>query len=174
MRLKPLLICSLITQLAFAQTPAGNAPAKAFDMTKATVEFLATDKKTYGYQAKESCPTCVSYETLKQFIQTNKLTKADELVNDAQKKTLELVAQKKPDAEVLKELRSFLLNRVTVGAERAHRLKLKSYAAYQNQLNELAGLPQLAMAQVPTTDTPVSDQENQEVAPDTVLAGARR
>ncbi|OIN58050.1 hypothetical protein [Arsenicibacter rosenii] len=166
---KTIFLSLLVTRLAVAQTT-DQIGGKAFEMTKATVEFLATDKKTYGYQTKESCPACVSYQTLNKFIADNKLTKADELVNAAQKKTAELTSQKKPDAEVLKELRSFLLERVTGGAERKHRLTLKSFAAYQNQLNTLAGLAPVEAAQPPVAETPVSDQEDQEVAPDTVAA----
>ncbi len=167
---KTILLCLLVTRLAVAQTT-DQIGGKAFEMTKATVEFLATDKKTYGYQTKESCPACVSYQTLNKFIADNKLTKADELVNAAQKKTAELVSQKKPDAEVLKELRGFLLERVTGGADRKHRLTLKSYAAYQNQLNTLAGLsPAGAVQEQPVAETPVSDQEDQAAAPDTAMA----
>lgn len=168
---KTIFLSLLVTQLAVGQTT-DQIGGKAFEMTKATVEFLATDKKTYGYQTKASCPACVSYQTLNKFIADNKLTKADELVSAAQKKTAELTGQKKPDAEVLKELRAFLLERVTGGAERKHRLTLKSFAAYQNQLNTLAGLAPVGTAQQPVADTPVSDQEDQEVAPDTVAAEA--
>lgn len=168
---KTIFLSLLVTQLAVGQTT-DQIGGKAFEMTKATVEFLATDKKTYGYQTKASCPACVSYQTLNKFIADNKLTKADELVSAAQKKTAELTGQKKPDAEVLKELRAFLLERVTGGAERKHRLTLKSFAAYQNQLNTLAGLAPVGAAQQPVADTPVSDQEDQEVTPDTVAAEA--
>ena len=172
MRLKLLFTAILLTNLAVAQTPADNTTANAFEMTKATVEFLATDKKTYGYQAEETCPACVSYQTLEAFIKKNKLTKADELVKDAQKKTSELLTQKKPAKEILIELRGFLLSRVTDGEERKHRFALKSFPAYENRLNQLAGLPQ-----TPTTSaaqTPVSDQEDQEAAPDTLTGESTR
>lgn len=166
MRLLFLLSCAFVTQFAVAQKTADDTPAKAFEMTKATVEFLATDKKTYGYQAKETCDGCVSYEQLATYIKTNRLTKADELVRDAKRKTDQLLAQKKPGNVVLAELKNYLIDRVTGGQERKHRFSLKSFPAYQKQLNQLAGVPQTAN---PVAQEPVSDQESQDVAPDTLI-----
>lgn len=93
-------------------------------MTRATLEFLATDAKTYGYK-KSPCQPCATYADLRQFVKKNNLTRADQLISDVQKRA----GQSSPA-----ELRTYLLKRVTEGADHAHRTKLSSFPTYQRAL----------------------------------------
>lgn len=141
--MKTFLILLLLFPLTtLAQTEALTADDlrnRAFQMTKATVEFLATDAKTYGYPDRVTCPECVSYPALKAFIVQQKLTKADELVTETERWVAAPVTVAKAPATALAELKAQLMNRVTAGTERQHRRTLASFASYEAQMNQLAG-----------------------------------
>ncbi|TAE27334.1 MAG: hypothetical protein EAZ91_16355 [Cytophagales bacterium] len=114
---------------------------RAFQMTKTTVEFLATDAKTYGYPDRVTCAECVSYPSLKKFIVDQKLTKADELVTETERWTTNPATAAKPVATALGELKTQLINRVTAGSDRQHRRQLPSFMTFERQMNQLAGQP---------------------------------
>ncbi len=165
--------------LALAQsgTPGPNdLRDRAFQMTKATVEFLATDAKTYGYQNKTTCPDCVSYPSLKKFIVDQKLTKADELVTETERWTANPATVAKPVANALLELKTQLMNRVTAGADRQHRRTLASFASYEAQMNQLAGQPSanpaalVADAGQPNTVQPDGTTDEEAAQSDTTLS----
>ncbi|KAB7732518.1 hypothetical protein F5984_00720 [Rudanella paleaurantiibacter] len=138
--MKTFLTLFLFPLTTLAQTlTADQVGDRAFKMAKATVEFLATDSKTYGYPAKKSCPDCVSYPSLKTFIREQKLTKADELVGGVERWVANPATAAKDPATALAELRTDLLNRVTSGTERQHRRSLPSFASYEAQMTELSG-----------------------------------
>lgn len=138
--MKTFLTLFLFPLATLAQTlTADQVGDRAFKMAKATVEFLATDSKTYGYPAKKSCPDCVSYPSLKTFIREQKLTKADELVSEVERWAANPATAAKDPTAALAELRTDLLNRVTSGTERQHRRSLPSYASYEAQMTELSG-----------------------------------
>ena len=156
---------TIITLLFFplavlAQTDAlgpNDLRDRAFRMAKATVEFLATDAKTYGYLDKTTCPDCVSYPRLKAFIVEQKITKADELVNETERWVSAPATAAKVPAMALAELRTHLMNRVTAGSERQHRRSLPSFSTYESQMNQLAGgvAPEsIAMNTTQQTDAP--------------------
>ena len=114
---------------------------RAFQMAKATVEFLATDAKTYGRLEKTTCLDCADYAGLKAFINQQKLMNAGELVNETER--LVTTTTKAP-AQALTELRTQLITRVTAGSDHQHRRGLASFATYESQMNQLAGPPQTA------------------------------
>lgn len=166
--MKTFLLILFLPLLSLAQTgepTVNDLRDRAFQMAKATVEFLATDTKTYGNQTQTTCPDCVSYPALKAFVQQQKLTKADELVSDTEKWVNDPATSAKDPAIALVELRTQLINRVTVGNERQHRRDLPSFAAYEVQMNQLAGqTDQSALAvntNQPQTDNSQSDQDVQ-------------
>lgn len=138
-----------LTLLAFATTALAQETQTGiekgtFGMAKATLEFLATDTKTFPKAQETTCKDCVEYGDLSAFIQKNSLKKADGLLNDIQKHSLKLNDGFAADAfssegAVLDSLRQYILNRVTSGPERAHRRQLASYAAYQSKMTALAG-----------------------------------
>lgn len=113
-------------------------------MAKATLEFLATDQKTFGAAKKPVCDGCTTYGDLNDFIKANNLKKADGLVNDIKKHSMMLNDEFAADAftsegAVLDSLRRYVLKRVTSGDERVHRTKLASFNAYQTRMTALAG-----------------------------------
>ena len=113
-------------------------------MAKSTLEFLATDQKTFPAAKKSVCANCNTYADLSTFIKDNSLKKADILVNDIKRHSLQLNDEFAADAftsegAVLDSLRKYVINRVTSGAERQHRTKLASYSAYQTKMMALAG-----------------------------------
>ncbi len=140
--MKTFLLILLFPLAALAQTETlgpNDLRDRAFKMAKATVEFLATDAKTYGYPDKTTCPDCVSYQSLKAFIVEQKLTKADELVNETERWAAAPATTAKAPATALAELRTQLMNRVTAGSERQHRRSLPSFSTYESQMNQLTG-----------------------------------
>ncbi len=99
-KILPLLLLFTLPVRAQTDTTA------AFRMIKATVEFLASDAKTYGYKKQTTCPTCTSYPALLKYIEQNKLTNAGLLVSDARKQAALPMATPAT-------LRAFLLKRIT-------------------------------------------------------------
>lgn len=144
------LSTSLLLALAVAASaqtvpaPQTGIDAGTFGMAKATLEFLATDQKTFGPAKKLACDACTDYVDLTDFIKANNLKKADGLVNDIKKHSMMLNDEFAADVfssegAVLDSLRRYVLKRVTNGPERVHRTQLASFAAYQTRMTALAG-----------------------------------
>ncbi|MEZ0482986.1 hypothetical protein [Fibrella aquatica] len=148
MKLTSTLLFCLLAVKALAQTAPATEPTgietSTFGMAKATLEFLATDQKTFGAAKKPACDECATYGDLADFIKANNLKKADGLVNDIKKHSMMLNDEFAADAfssegAVLDSLRRYVMKRVTNGAERAHRTQLASFASYQTKMTALAG-----------------------------------
>lgn len=154
------LLAALTTPLAHAQLDSTDqrlVNQAAFQLTKATVEFVATDKLTFGNLAKTTCDNCVDYASLIQFINASKLTKADELVRDAQKQVASLTTPTATADQILTGLKQYLHTRATTGDDRERRTKLPSYAVYTTQVAQIltsAGVEPGATA--PETTDPVA------------------
>jgi hypothetical protein len=54
--------------------------AAKFEIVKATVEFLASDRETFKEAKETVCMHCEGYSALLQFVQRNKIKKADDLI----------------------------------------------------------------------------------------------
>lgn len=133
-----------LTTAALAQTPQTGIEKGTFGMAKATLEFLASDTKTFPKAKETTCKDCQDYSDLSAFIQANSLKKADGLVSDIRKHSLKLNDEFAADAfssegAVLDSLRRYVVARVTSGPERAHRRQLPSFAAYETKMTALAG-----------------------------------
>lgn len=159
-----------LTTAALAQTPQTGIEKGTFGMAKATLEFLATDTKTFPKAKETTCKDCQDYSDLSAFIQANSLKKADGLVNDIKKHSLKLNDDFAADAftsegAVLDSLRRYVVARVTSGPERAHRKQLPSFTAYQTKMTALAGKadPEQAVneqtAALQENDTPTVTEE---------------
>ena len=141
------LFLTAVAMAATAQTPPQEPTGiekGTLGMAKATLEFLATDQKTFPAAKKSVCANCNTYADLSTFIKDNGLKKADLLVNDIKKHSLKLNDGFAADVftsegAVLDSLRKYVINRVTSGAERQHRTKLASYSAYQTKMMAIAG-----------------------------------
>lgn len=160
-----LLLTVLLIPSAHAQLSPADQKAVdqvAFELTKVTVEFIATDKKTFGNLAKTTCDTCTSYEGLIQFIKSSKLAKADDLVRDAQKQVASLTTPTATADQILTGLKQYLHTRATTGDERERRTKLPSYATYQTQVAQMlsdAGVEEITnqVASTPADTTDMGD-----------------
>lgn len=133
------LLIGLRLPLAHAQLdPATKTQVNqaAFQLTKVTVEFVATDTKTYGYRKLTFCATCTDYPSLVQFTIDNKLTKADELVRDAQKQVQTLTTPTATADQILTGLQTYLQNRV-VGGDKQSRVSLPSYKTYRAKVTDI-------------------------------------
>ena len=168
-----ILFLIAVATAATAQTPAQEPTGiekGTLGMAKATLEFLATDQKTFSGVKKPVCANCNTYADLSTFIKDNNLKKADGLVNDIKRHSLQLNDEFAADAStsegaVLDSLRKYVINRVTNGPERQHRTKLASYAAYQTKMMALAGgqNPEQAVAE----QAGVADEATAEAPPAT-------
>ncbi|MBO0948211.1 hypothetical protein [Fibrella forsythiae] len=148
MKIPSIALFLVLSVVAKAQTAPAAEPTgietSTFGMAKATLEFLATDQKTFGTVKKPACDGCTTYGDLADFIKANNLKKADGLVNDIKKHSMMLNDEFAADAfssegAVLDSLRRYVLKRVTNGTERVHRTQLASFAAYQTKMTALAG-----------------------------------
>ncbi|GAA4447886.1 hypothetical protein GCM10023189_04910 [Nibrella saemangeumensis] len=147
-----------------------------FQMLRATLEFLASDTKTFGSVSRPKCDDCTTDGDLQSFITENKLQRADQLVRDGRQKSQDLQRRSpltSPDDvnRVLSGLQTFLMDKVTSGIGRRHRLQLPTYSAYRTELDQIVAeavtvpIPENALAQnldpEPETDTssvPLSPQ----------------
>ncbi len=146
---------------------------RAFRMAKATVEFLATDFRTYGRLEKTTCLDCDSYSKLKTFIVQQRLMKADELVNETERLAVDPTNASKAPTAVLAEIKTMLMNRVTAGSGHQHRRSLASFATYESQMNQLAGgmAPEsIAMNITQQSDSPDATADVQDAQADTAYS----
>lgn len=139
-----------------------------FQMIRATLEFLASDKKTFGSVSRTDCPDCTTYEDLQAFVTENKLQRADQLIRDARQKVQDL-QQRNPQKDpagthrVLSTLQTFLMDRVTGGIGRRHRIQLPAYATYRNELDRIVS----EAVTVPVVDNALAENTPQVAEEDT-------
>ncbi|AQG78308.1 hypothetical protein [Spirosoma montaniterrae] len=128
----------LTESVALAQTDsARNAPnPTAIGMIRATLEFLATDEKSFGRVPNPICQPCSTYEELTAFAKKNRLRGGDELVNDARREARNAL-QTNP-ATLPATLQAFLLDRVA-GGTKSNRKQLPTFATFQQKLSAAAG-----------------------------------
>ncbi|MFC5411185.1 hypothetical protein ACFPMF_17825 [Larkinella bovis] len=151
----------LLNQAGFAQPDAEyrrKLDQAAFQMIKATVEFLATDKQTFPEVQTAQC-NCDSYESLKAFIEQNKLVGADKLVDDAKRKAAHSIAQINQPGTALNEVKEYLIQKVAQG-DKAIRQTLPTYAAFETSLNTIISRSldgETAAAPLPPTPAATTD-----------------
>jgi hypothetical protein len=119
-----------------AQTPTDNQVEDAkFQIVKATIEFLASDKETFKDAAERQCPDCRSYEKLLQFVRKNKIKKADVLISQwrDEKKIDTTFANRNKS---LSKFKADVIHDITNGPK-SKRKKFSNYAAYENKLNTI-------------------------------------
>ena len=129
----------------------------AFLMIKTTAEFLATDAQTFPNVKTKQC-SCDSYESLKAFITQNDLIGADKLVDDAQKRAAQNIAQINQPRTALEGVKDYLIQKVARG-DRANRQSLPGYPAFESALDGIINSSLGAAPVVPTTQQPVANSE---------------
>jgi hypothetical protein len=137
----------------------------AFLMIKTTAEFLATDTQTFPNVKAKQC-SCDSYEGLKAFITQNDLVGADKLVDDAQKRAAQNIAQENQPRRALIFIKDFLIQKVARG-DRANRQILPGYPAFETALD---GIINSSLGAAPVVQTPQQPVANPEVATPTDTA----
>lgn len=133
-----LLSLVLLTRSASAQTDTEireKLNQSAFQLIKTTVEFLATDSQTFPKVQTTQC-NCDSYDSLKAFIEQNDLVGADKLVDEAQRRAAQHIAQINQPKSALKEVKEFLIQKIASG-NRAERKNLPNYPAFETALDNI-------------------------------------
>ncbi|RRA97666.1 hypothetical protein [Larkinella rosea] len=162
----------LLTKPAFAQLDADyrkKLDQAAFQMIKATAEFLATDKQTFPEVQTAQC-TCDEYAGLNEFIAKNKLVGADKLVEDARRRAAQNFAQINQPRTALDEIKTYLVQKVASG-DRASRQQLPGYKAYETTLTDLVnaavtpGTTPTATVQPAETPEPTTPADTAEKTP---------
>lgn len=162
-----LLIFLIGGQAAPAQTDSTRATPNpnpvTIKMIRATVEFLATDKK-FGRKPRVPCQPCQSYEDLTRYVTQNKLMGADQVIIDARRQAQKALTAN--PATMPAALRTFLLERTT-GGPRSYRAKLPSFAGYQRTLDAAVG--GTATSESPTDSVVTDDTDTTAITDDTVV-----
>ncbi|HEY5408527.1 MAG TPA: hypothetical protein VIJ92_15645 [Ginsengibacter sp.] len=75
-------VCCLLLNFltVHAQSLKEQTEDAKFQIIKATIEFLSTDKETFKEVKEENCPNCKNIDDLKSYISTNKITGAEQKV----------------------------------------------------------------------------------------------
>ncbi|GAB3315806.1 hypothetical protein GCM10027299_05270 [Larkinella ripae] len=135
----------------------------AFQMVKRTVEFLATDKVTFPKVQTTQCG-CDSYDSLKAFIRQNDLVGADKLVEEAQRRAAQNIAQINQPRTALTEVKEYLIVKIASG-NRAERRNLPGYPAFESDLDKIidSGLSANPAAPVTPPTTVASTDDDQPV-----------
>ncbi|GAA4402306.1 hypothetical protein GCM10023187_17260 [Nibrella viscosa] len=139
-----------------------------FQMLRATVEFLASDTKTFGYVSRPKCDDCTTDDDLQLFIKENKLQRADDLVRDGRRKSQDLQRRTPPTNpentnRVLSTLQTYLIDKVTAGIGRRHRLQLPAYSTYKAELDRIVS----EAVTVPVADSALAQNTPSETETDT-------
>ncbi|WP_128544884.1 hypothetical protein [Larkinella soli] len=150
-----------------------NLENAAFRMIRATVEFLATDTKTFPEVQSNQCANCASYEDLETFIQQNKLLNADKLVERARRRAAQNIAQINQPQRAMNDVREFLIREITP-RNREHRKALPTYAAFEQNLASIAnsaGSGAVAGPQ-PTAEAPAEQSDGTDAESDSAQVAA--
>ncbi|WP_159477874.1 hypothetical protein [Dyadobacter sp. 3J3] len=129
------LLFLLLNVTVKAQTGGGKQIEDAkFQIVKASVEFLASDKVTFKEAKQTQCADCKSYKDLLQFVQKNKITKADELINEW--KDAELDGNASNLKKSLTNFKDRIIKKISTGSK-SSRKKLVNYNSYESSLDSI-------------------------------------
>ncbi len=136
MKKSVILFLLLILHLSVkAQSGAGKQIKEAkFQIVKASVEFLASDKETFKEAKENRCANCNGYEDLLKFVKINKIQKADELIGDWKKVSVDTTFSKWENS--ITRFRNGVVSDITSGAK-SRRKKLSGYAVFENKLDAI-------------------------------------
>ena len=143
---KIFLLIILAPFFVLAQT---NGDSLKFEIIKASVNFLATDKASFPNTSGKSSK-CVfdDYSCLLKFCETNQLKGADTKINKWKQKSI-------GSKDDLSKLKGEIINELTVGGDRVNRTKLESFKKYNGSLNKIVNSYKV-------TPKPIAEPSNQE------------
>ncbi|KAB2913764.1 MAG: hypothetical protein F9K23_16100 [Bacteroidetes bacterium] len=135
-RLIPLTIILLGANTLFSQVPSKQTlDSVQYQIIRATVDFLATDTKTFG-KVKGTCINCNvnDYAALKKYADDNKLAKVPDLINEWKKISLDT-----SEAGWMASVESFRkkIHYKIADGEKKERQKLIGYEPYNIKLDSI-------------------------------------
>ncbi len=117
---------------ANAQADAEKQISEAkFQIIKETIEFLASDKETFKEAKEKQCANCIGYKDLLQFIEKNKLKKADGLISEWKK--IQIDTSFNGWKNSIQKFRNQVIGDITSGAK-SKRKNFQNYKAYEGSL----------------------------------------
>jgi hypothetical protein len=131
-----LIITLLVVSTLFSQAPSKQALDSAkYQIIRATVDFLATDTKTFG-KVKASCANCdvTDYEALKKYANDNKLAKVPDYINEWKKESLDSTKENWLASIVL--FRKKIHDKIANG-QKKERQKITGYERYNSKLDSI-------------------------------------
>lgn len=136
MKKSVILFLLLILHLSIkAQSGAGKQIKEAkFQIVKASVEFLASDKETFKEAKEVQCLNCKTDEDLTKFVDKNKIKKADELIKKWQDVKVDITYDNWKNS--ITRFRNGVVSDITSGTK-SRRKKLPGYNSYESKLNSI-------------------------------------
>jgi len=102
-----------------------------FQIVKATIEFLASDKETFKEANEKQCVSCKTYDDLLKFVERNKIKKADALIGDWKKISVDTSFAGWEQS--IEKFKAIVVSDITSGAK-SRRMKLAGYTVYESRL----------------------------------------
>jgi len=148
-----ILILLLISHLFVnAQTQPGKQIEDAkFQIVKATVEFLASDKETFKEVKEATCSNCKTYEELIAYVSRNKIKKADELIKEW--RSIKIDTTFTNWNKSLIQFRDRVITDISSGAK-SKRKQLASYQSYSKNIDSIISEVSIAEPISAVTETP--------------------
>ena len=148
---------------AIAEDRAGKQIKDAkFQIVKATIEFLASDKETFKEVKEKQCLDCQDYDDLLKFVERNKIKKADALIGDWKKVSVDTSLSHWQKG--INKFKDRVVGDISSGAK-SKRKKLAGYSTYEGKLNSI--IENVSISE-PIEDIP--DIEKLDEAPEPVVS----
>ncbi|MBE9462234.1 hypothetical protein ACFP1I_13425 [Dyadobacter subterraneus] len=131
-----ILFVLLVLQISVkAENGAGKQIKDAkFQIVKATIEFLASDKETFKEAKEKQCMNCKGYEDLLKFVEKNKIKKADALIGDWKKVSVDTSFSNWEKS--IEKFKDRVVSDITSGSK-SKRKKLSGYSIYEDRLSSI-------------------------------------
>ncbi|SEI74453.1 hypothetical protein SAMN04487995_1987 [Dyadobacter koreensis] len=158
-----ILFVLLVFQISVkAENGAGMQIKEAkFQIVKATIEFLASDKETFREVKEKQCVNCKGYEDLLKFVEKNKIRKADALIGEWKKVSVDTSFSNWEKS--IEKFKNLVVNDITSGIK-SKRKKLSGYSNYEGKLESI--IANISISE-PIEDVP--DIQKIEEAPEPVV-----
>ncbi|MCF2446894.1 hypothetical protein L0657_23255 [Dyadobacter sp. CY345] len=152
-----LLVCQITSN---AQGGADKQISEAkFQIVKETVEFLASDKETFKDVKEKQCTNCKGYKDLLQFVEKNKIKKADGLI--AEWKKIKIDTSFDGWKNSIQKFKNQVVGDITSGAK-SKRKNFQNYSAYVGRLEST--IEKVSIAE-PIEDVPDIQKIEEEPGP---------
>jgi hypothetical protein len=155
---KPVIVFFLLI-LHFSVRAEKQVEEAKFRIVKSSIEFLASDKETFKNVRDRQCESCNSYDALLDFVEKNKIKRADVLIDRWRKVKVDTTFSGWENS--IRNFKVLVINDITSGVK-SKRKKFANYAAYENKLNAI--IKAVALTEPVVEDVP--DIEKVQELPD--------